>query len=579
LKTIKKTIRNRISTNKSGGKTMKKTTTFSFLLIVCTLFLVKTCEIFAQTEEIKVVAPYEPSISDAYKINHNPVIIDSIVEIPDLIYIITPRRINTTFQVEPINAAKMVGEPLTKLYRSYLKLGFGTQTTPLGEFSINNLRSKNSSIGLRLKHLSSEGKTDTIGDNSFNTNEADLYGKKFIENFILSGGMNFNRKMTHYYGFNPSKYNDTVNEKNIRQVYTFWGLNGGYASNYTDSSKLNHGLKISYSSLSDYYKTEESRFSINGELEKETRFLKLANSQMLLVKANADFFKTHSIADTCNVSAIDITPQISTYYNEFRIKLGLKSAFQLDTIDYLHFYPQVDVEAFLVKNIVVLYIGITGGLERNSFKTFTDENPFVVSSIPTGFTNTKYQLYGGLKGAISSFATYNFNVNSSVIENMPFFINDTSSFLKNRFTVVYDNVQLINFNGQIASQIREKLKVLFRADFYQYTLDKELKPWQKPLIKVTLGVNYNIKNKLYFTADAVGYKTMYAKSYSNVAKQEVIPKKVYGFVDLSLGIEYRYTKVLSAFLTFNNVEGERYSRWYNYPSQGFNFMGGITYAF
>lgn len=556
-----------------------KNTNLIFLVLLFSALMGNTITLFAQTEEIKVIAPYEPTISDAFKINFNPKIIDSIVEVPDLIYIITPRRLNTSFQVEQINAAKMVGEPLTKLYKSYLKLGFGTYTTPLGEFSINNLRSKNHSLGFRFKHLSSTGKMDTVGDNSFNCNEANIYGKQFVDDYILFGDLNYKRKMVHYYGFNPAKYSDTVSEKNIRQVYSLIGFNAGYASNIVDSSKLNHTVQLSYYNLTDYFKTKESKFTIKGNLEKESKFLKLANSQMLEVGINADIYSNKNKSDSSNVSAIEIFPKISTYYNEFRITLGLKPTFQLDTVSYLHFYPEVDVEAFLVKNIVVAYIGLTGGLERNSFKSMTDENPFVISDLPTGFTNTKYKLYGGLKGAISSFATYNFNVNSSVIENMPFFVNDTTSFLKNRFTVVYDDVQLINFNAQIATQIREKLKVIFRADFYQYTMDKELKPWQKPNTKITLGLNYNIKNKLIFRADIFAYNTMFAKTYSKDTNPIVIPQKLYGFVDFNFGFEYRYTKILSAFLTFNNIEGERYFRWNNYPSQRFSFMGGITYAF
>jgi hypothetical protein len=567
--------------HKSAGIIMKTKMKFNrfFPLIVFSVIILNTISLFAQTEEIKVVAPYEPTISDAFKINSNPVIIDSVVEIPDLIYIVTPRRLNTSFQVEPINAAKMVGEPLTKLYKSYLKLGFGTYTTPLGEYTFNNLRSKDHSYGLRLKHISSTGQMDTVGNSGYNNNEADIYGKQFVDNFILFGGLNYKRKMVHYYGFNPAKYNDTVQEKNIKQVFSLIGFNAGYASNLTDSSKLNHTVKISYNNLTDYYKTKETKFTINGGIEKEAKFLKLANSQMLQIFANADVYKNQSRNDTSSATAIDLYPQISTYYKEFRIILGLKSTFQLDTIDYLNFYPQVDVEAFLVKNIVVAYVGITGGLERNSFKTLSDENPFIVSTIPEGFTNTKYKLYGGLKGAISSFATYNFNLNSSVIDNMPFFVNDTTSFLKNRFTVVYDDVKLINFNGQIATQIREKLKVLFRADFYQYTMDKELKPWHKPNAKATIGINYNIKNKLIFTAEVVAYNTMYAKTYSLGSKPVVEAKKLYGFVDMNFGFEYRYTKILSAFLMFNNIEGERYIRWNDYPTHRFNFMGGITYAF
>jgi hypothetical protein len=33
------------------------------------------------------------------------------------------------------------------------------------------------------------------------------------------------------------------------------------------------------------------------------------------------------------------------------------------------------------------------------------------------------------------------------------------------------------------------------------------------------------------------------------------------------------------FLNFNNIAGQRYERWYAYPTQKFNLLGGLTYTF
>jgi hypothetical protein len=50
-------------------------------------------------------------------------------------------------------------------------------------------------------------------------------------------------------------------------------------------------------------------------------------------------------------------------------------------------------------------------------------------------------------------------------------------------------------------------------------------------------------------------------------------------VDLNLGVEYRYNTRVSAFLQLNNLAAQRYNRWYNYPVQPFQVMGGITARF
>jgi hypothetical protein len=53
--------------------------------------------------------------------------------------------------------------------------------------------------------------------------------------------------------------------------------------------------------------------------------------------------------------------------------------------------------------------------------------------------------------------------------------------------------------------------------------------------------------------------------------------KELGFIaDANLGLEYRYNKRLSAFIQLNNLASQGYMRWYNYPVQRFQFMGGIA---
>ena len=51
-----------------------------------------------------------------------------------------------------------------------------------------------------------------------------------------------------------------------------------------------------------------------------------------------------------------------------------------------------------------------------------------------------------------------------------------------------------------------------------------------------------------------------------------------GFMDLNLKLEYRYTRILSAWLRFNNILGRRYEIWNQYPGQSFFIQGGFTYS-
>ena len=48
--------------------------------------------------------------------------------------------------------------------------------------------------------------------------------------------------------------------------------------------------------------------------------------------------------------------------------------------------------------------------------------------------------------------------------------------------------------------------------------------------------------------------------------------------DINLGMEYRYKKNISGFVTVNNILNKRYQLWNNYRSQGLNVLAGVTFS-
>ena len=49
-------------------------------------------------------------------------------------------------------------------------------------------------------------------------------------------------------------------------------------------------------------------------------------------------------------------------------------------------------------------------------------------------------------------------------------------------------------------------------------------------------------------------------------------------IDANLGLEYRYSKLLSFWARFNNLAAQKYYLYNNYPSYRFRVMLGFTYA-
>ena len=254
----------------------------------------------------------------------------------------------------------------------------------------------------------------------------------------------------------------------------------------------------------------------------------------------------------------------------------------------MHFYPTIHLEVKVVKDYLVTYAGIGGNLQKNSFKFLSEKNPFVISTVEKRFSNEKFSQYGGIKGRISKYLDYNLSFVNSTIENMPFFVNDTASALgeglNNQFTVLCDRVKYSRIIAEFGFHYKNKFNATLRGKYHNYFLDNEEKPWHKPTLEIALMADYNMQDKIIIRGEIFTRSKMYARTFEEVNNGTIttiseVPVEMDGMFDVNLGVEYRYTKLLSGFINFNNILGQRYYKWYNYPSYRFNMMLGVTYSF
>ena len=170
----------------------------------------------AQQKEVRVVKPYSPTLSGAEKIELLPSMDEQIdFNIPAISYQLYPKRYESQFRVEPIAAARMVKMPLERLYKSRLTLGFGNYMTPLAELNINQLRSRNGTMGFSLKHHSMNGKVKLDNDlkapAGFNENELKFYGSRYMKNSVFEYALGSSYNSYVHYGVDPEL--DTILER------------------------------------------------------------------------------------------------------------------------------------------------------------------------------------------------------------------------------------------------------------------------------------------------------------------------------------------------------------------------------
>ena len=538
-------------------------------------------------EEITVVAPYQPEVPDAFKINIAPRIPDEDLIKPQFKYALVEKEYKGDPVIDPITPARIQGESVTKLYKNYIKAGIGNYGTPYFEFFANKLRSKKSAFGVHLKHVSSAGKIKDYAYPGNSNSEISAYGKKFMPKHTLSTDVFYKRRGVHFYGFRPDEFPDiALKNKDIRQTYNNIGFRADLQSNYASDRKLNHKLGMGYSYLADHYKTHESNVQFDAGLDLRTEFFSFSDREKLGLDLGLTYFFTADSTDKHNSGISRISPYYNLGFDQYYFKVGLIADIQADSVSSGHFYPVIRAEVKVIENHLITYAGLFGGLEKNSLHSMSVENPFINSTLDRQFTNNKISQYGGVKGRISRNFDYNVSFMNSTVRGMAFYVNDTASAfgdgLNNQFTVVYDDVKHTRLLAEFGYQYQDRLKVMIRGQYNDYFLDNEDEAWHKPGLEVSLGVNYNMQEKIYARAELFTRSKMYAKVYEYdvlTGDMEMKAVALKAMIDLNLGFEYRYSKVLSGFLNLNNLLGQRYYHWYNYPSYRFNMMLGVTYSF
>jgi hypothetical protein len=546
-----------------------------FLILLCVVKV--NAQIDLNNLEYKAESIFNPVIKDAQKISSSPKGADSVNRINNISYSINSRALDYDYKISAIDKARLVNEPLNKLYKFHLRAGLGTYFTPHGELFFNNTRSREITYGLHLKHLSSASTLFNKGYSGYNDNQVNAFGKKYYKNFTLSGDVNYERNKVHYYGYDEPNI-DIASKSKYEQIFNLIEANSQLKSYIKDSTKINHQETIRYYNYRDIYGMNENNVKVdfNGS--------KYIQGELLNLEAGLDFYNNRLPSDTFNNTILRVYPYFSGNGKKWKGRIGVEGALDNDKRDArVYVYPHLEAEYNVYQNMITPFISISGGLQKNSYRNLTQTNPWIRNTIEFKNTSTDFSIAAGLKGSLSSKTNYVVSGAFSQFKNMPLFnIIYTNGFLlNNKFGVEYDNGSMVKANGQFIYDSKTKWQLKAEGNYYYYNFNTAEKPWHKPEFDLTFGAKYNLKEKLFITADIMAIGPQWARSVNVEPVATYTPQNTLldPIVDVNLGAEYKYSKMLGAFIKLNNIGNIRYQRWERYPTQRFWLMAGVNFSF
>jgi len=478
------------------------------------------------------------------------------------------------------------------LYNNYATLGFGNYTSILGEFYSNFEISRTDNAGFFFRHNSSQGDIEGVKlDNKYydTSLDANYTSRQRDATYRLDAGVE--HQLYNWYGVLDTVY---TQEPNViidpQQTYISGFAGGSIALAHSFFEKAS--LKVRY--LTDAFSSSEFNASLKPEFSFPLESLTFAIHGDIDYLSGS-FEKNYTNTSEINYSYLNagLVPSITFINNDLTVSLGVAAYVSLDSenIDTdFSLYPRLNASYRLLDETVIVYGGVEGGLQQNTYYNFKEENPFVSPTLLVAPTKKLYEGFGGIKGKISNSVGYNLRTSYGKDENRPLFRSNPINLLApgleayqfgNSFNVVYGDVNTLAFFGEVKVELSEVFSLGINGNYYSYSTDFQDEAWNLPEIKASIFSNFNITEKLYGGVsifyvgkreDLITYPTV----LGNPTTQQVT---LDGYVDANLHFGYRFTDRLSAFVKGSNLFGDNYQKWYNYPVQGIQGLAGVTYKF
>lgn len=562
--------------------------------ILITIPLVFLASLFASAQvdqkdlerEVVLYNPYKPSLPEFRKRSFLPDIKDTARLVSQFTYDITTATFTPDYTISPIKPAALLPDPLTKLYKSFVKLGFGTHVTPMAEISITNERSKRNAVGFYGRHFSTNGSLKLQNEDrvfaGYMDNDLALFGKKFFRGYLLEGSVDFAQKVRYAYGYDTIVHDYSLDRKDVKMGYNNLGADISFGSLTLDSTRFSYDIDLNYDYFYHTSERTQHNIGINGTVATKYEGFYIGSG------LEFQFWSLSRLLYDKSKYLFSLSPFIKKSTSQWNFKGGLQLLLDRNMTDNpkFHIYPDVSFGFSIVPSFVRFQASLTGRLERNEPKNIIAENPFLLRDGSLfRLPNTSHNLVvkAGLNGNNGIGGNYLISASYSVITDMIFFANqvDTSDLVSpqagNFFTPVVDDGEVLNIHGEMTGTILEKIWYGAYANWYKYSMTMPEMPFGKPSWDATLGLKYSLRNKIIAGADitALGNRQLGVMD-RNVLLPLAGKEPVH--VNINLNAEYRYTKILSFWLKANNIAFGKYYQYAYYPTQRFIIMAGFSYS-
>lgn len=592
---------------------------FAIALLALPLFALAQEDQDAYNESVIVTGTYRPVIENHDKINVAPAVPepDTTLRHHFSYQNSSSHRMVSLYDPSRIKPARVIGEPRTKLYNNYFKLGLGNHWSPYFEAYLHSLSDRTSNYGVYLKHHSHWGKIGNeedpesyYGPAHASQSDVNLFGNWIRNNKLRwSTNLAYQHDYNLYYGFNDALL-QSINSTDFQRenlatsdyaaAYHFINWNGSVAN--IDNAPLGFHAALHAADLFGTYGQNEVHISFDGHADYAFQIAGKYDGRAGMAmqwdgvsqRYNADpdhlplGFNSALPVDSINFNRnlFQFNPYGNLRIAQFDIHAGLRiAAGSYNSADTIHCYlfPDVTVSRSFFNNSLGITLGAQGAQTANDWNSNRLINPYLTP----GYDLHGYR-YNDLFLNIRYTINKRFEINAQVAY---FWEHDLNSYrldkrytLNNVYTLYLEQEKGWQLGLDLAYTYNELLSANLGGHYYgQKTSTRE------PLLMgltydAYLNANLNIRDKFLVRLQSKLFSAMDADCVVDYVDAAGLPfyrvtEQIPVRFGLNLELEYRHTRALSFFARIDNLTWQHYYYYLNYPTQGGIVTLGLTYTF
>ncbi len=541
--------------------------TVGMLLLATAISASVSAQDTTKRKSFDITSTFKPVLRESAKINFNaaPPVADT--SRPVLNYNIPTQNLFFAYQPAELKPVALEIDSVKAWdYANYIKVGIGNVHQPYMKAGFSFGDGQSTYFNVFASHYTSKGSLPFQKNSQTSVGAAATYlTPKQLE---WNGTIGFRSDDYYLYGYRPGTLVFTKDQ--LKQRFQTIEAKVHFRNTVPTAFGITYHPSLRVSVFGDNHSDKGSESNTVLDLPLEKTFGSLFSFKLA---ATADLTNYQRKSNTNKISAANnlfyVSPAVLMKTPNIFLHAGLRPSWDNKVFTML---PNVMADITTNDQRFTFQLGWIGYYNKGSYQRFAGINPWLAA--PDSLFNTRVQeRYAGFKGSVGNHLSYSAKVGFQVYRNMPLFVNDGVD--GKTFTIAYEpRMEALQLHGEVQYTRAENFTAFAAINFNQFTkLQKEKKAWGMIPLELNTGIRWQLMKDLWLRSDLWLWDgPQYRGTGGDAFKGET------GF-DLNAGAEFRITKNFNLWIQLNNILNNRYERWHQYETYGFNLLGGITYSF